>query len=731
MDKLIGKTINDRYIITEIIGVGGMAVVYKAFDKVVNRVVAVKVLKEEFMSDAQFRRRFTNESKAITMLSQNNIVDVYDVCLEGDMMYLVMEYIDGVTLKEYLDKVKVLDWHEAAFYIKQILKAMSHAHERGIVHRDIKPHNIMLLRDGTIKVTDFGIAKLSKFETQTITDKAIGSVHYISPEQASGDRTDEKTDIYAVGVMLYEMITGTLPFVADSAVSVALMQVQAQPKLPREINDSIPEGIEEITIKAMMKDPALRYSSASAMFNDIVSVEENPDTVFGYLSAAPAVPDDQLSEDNSPTRFVDINSIESADEIGEFVSDDAIDVESEEAQEGDETESKFKEIWLPIICGVGSALLIIALVVVGIVYFPELKNSVFGGNSVVEKVTVDNYVGQNYDEVEKANATGLIFEKTNMLSTEPKGTIISQEPVAGEEVDKGSVVTFKVSIGVETVQVPDVTNKYYEIAIDELYDLGILYKTKYIASDTVKENYVVRTDPAAFTEIKSDTSITVYISSGKDIKTVTVPDVLKRTEDDAVTKLAAESLKADKLYEYDETVPKGCVISQNPNSGTKLDEGSTVEITISLGPKDNTDTNPDDGNTDNPDQNPDTNPDGNQDNKPDETPDQNPDDNTGDDVNNPDKNPDDIPTDNEPVNPDNSDKVSFKITADLSKFSTETSVSLTISTNDNSWNKVETITMANLAGANYVYNSESVMLKKGTVVSLFVNGTLFEKYTVS
>ena len=533
--------------------------------------------------------------------------------------------------------------------------------------------------------------------------------------------------------MLYEMITGTLPFVADSAVSVALMQVQAQPKLPREINDSIPEGIEEITIKAMMKDPALRYSSASAMFNDIVSVEENPDTVFGYLSAAPVVPDEQLSEDNSPTRFVDISSIESADEIGEFVSDDAIDVDSEEAQEGDETESKFKEIWLPIICGVGSALLIIALIVVGIVYFPELKNSVFGGNSVVEKVTVDNYVGQNYDDVEKSNATGLIFEKTNMLSTEPKGTIISQEPVAGEEVDKGSVVTFKVSIGVETVQVPDVTNKYYEIAIDELYDLGILYKTKYIASDTVKENYVVRTDPAAFTEIKSDTSITVYISSGRDIKTVTVPDVLKRTEDDAVAKLAAESLKADKLYEYDETVPKDCVISQNPNAGTKLDEGSTVEITISLGPKpeENPDKNPDGGNTDNPDQDPDKNPSDNPDKNPDETPDKNPDENTDVDVNNPDKNPDDVPTDNEPVNPDTSDKVSFKITADLSKFTAETSVTLTISTNDNSWNKVETITMANLAGANYVYNSESVMLKKGTVVTLFVNGALFEKYTVS
>ena len=195
MDKYIGKTLNDRYMLTEIIGVGGMAEVYKAFDKLVNRVVAVKILKEEFMSDAQFRRRFSNESKAITMLSQKNIVDVYDVCLDGDIMFIVMEYIDGITLKEYIDRKKILDWREATFFTKQILQAMSHAHERGIVHRDLKPHNIMLLKDGTIKVTDFGIARLSKFDTQTITDKAIGSVHYISPEQASGDRTDEKTDM--------------------------------------------------------------------------------------------------------------------------------------------------------------------------------------------------------------------------------------------------------------------------------------------------------------------------------------------------------------------------------------------------------------------------------------------------------------------------------------------------------------------------------------------------------
>lgn len=722
MDKLIGKTINERYIITEIVGVGGMAVVYKAFDKVVNRVVAVKVLKEEFMSDAQFRRRFTNESKAITMLSHNNIVDVYDVCLEGDMMYLVMEYIDGVTMKEYLDKVKVLDWHEAAFYIKQILKAMSHAHERGIVHRDLKPQNIMLLRDGTIKVTDFGIAKLSKFETQTITDKAIGSVHYISPEQASGDRTDEKTDIYAVGVMLYEMITGTLPFVAESAVSVALMQVQAQPKLPREINDSIPEGIEEITIKAMMKDPDLRYSSAFSMFNDIVSVEENPETVFGYLNAQTSdIP--ASNEDDTPTIFIDIdNDLNTISDEAEIQSED--DAE-QEADEEDMTTSKFKEIWLPIICGVSSALLIIVLVVAAIVYFPELKNKVTNGSSVIEKVTVENYVGQMYDDVEKANATGLVFEKTNMLSTEPKGTIISHEPAAGEEVDKGSVVTFKVSIGVETVQVPDIKNKYYEIAIDELYNLGILYKTKYIASDTVKENYVVRTDPAAFTEIKSDTSITVYISSGKDISTVTVPDVLKRSESDAIEKLAAESLVADKIYEYDDNIPKNCVIKQNPSSGTKLDEGSTVEITISLGPKPEENTPPDNNQDNNPDNNkPNDNPDNN---KPD-TPDNNKPDNP--DNEQPGDNPSTDDPNNDKPKPDE-EKIAFKLTADLSSFADKTSVSLTMSASDNSWNKVETVTLANLEGANYIYSSETVMLKKGTVVSLYVDGALFKTYTVS
>ena len=283
MEKYIGQVLNDRYMITEVVGVGGMAYVFKAFDKVCNRVVAVKILKDEFMSDAQFRRRFTNESKAITMLSHNNIVDVYDVSLEGDALYIVMEYIDGITLKEYMEKKGVLSDVEALHFIKQILKGLAHAHERGIVHRDIKPHNIILLKDGTIKITDFGIARLTKFDTQTISDMTIGSVHYISPEQASGDRTDERSDIYSVGIILYEMLTGKLPFEADTAVAVALMQVQAQPDLPTDLNDQLRQGLEDITLKAIMKDPAVRYQSAAAILADIVQYEADPTITFDYF----------------------------------------------------------------------------------------------------------------------------------------------------------------------------------------------------------------------------------------------------------------------------------------------------------------------------------------------------------------------------------------------------------------------------------------------------------------
>ena len=255
MDKYTGKRLDARYEIQELIGVGGMAVVYRAYDIIEDKIVAIKILKDEFLGNKEFVRRFKNESKAIAVLSHPNIVKVYDVSFGTKIQYIVMEYIDGITLKEFISQRKVINWKDALYFVNQILSALKHAHSKGVIHRDIKPQNIMLLKDGTIKVTDFGIARFSRNETQTMTDRAIGSVHYIAPEQAKGSVIDEKADIYSVGVMLYEMLTGRLPFEADNAVSVAIMQMQAKPKPLREINPDIPEGLEQITLKAMEKNP--------------------------------------------------------------------------------------------------------------------------------------------------------------------------------------------------------------------------------------------------------------------------------------------------------------------------------------------------------------------------------------------------------------------------------------------------------------------------------------------
>ena len=282
MDKNIGVILDGRYEVKKRIGVGGMADVYRAFDRLEGRDVAVKILKNEYTKNDEFLQRFKNESKAIAVLSHPNIVKVYDVSFGDRIQYIVMEYIDGITLKEYISHQHVIPWKEAVHFTVQILQALQHAHEKGIVHRDMKPQNIMLLQDGSIKVTDFGIARFSNNETRTMTDKAIGSVHYIAPEQARGDNTDGKADIYSVGVMLYEMLTGKLPFDADSAVSVAIMQMQSDPKPLREINDKIPEGIEEITLRAMRKDPKQRYANAGEMLEAIEIFRHNPSVSFRY-----------------------------------------------------------------------------------------------------------------------------------------------------------------------------------------------------------------------------------------------------------------------------------------------------------------------------------------------------------------------------------------------------------------------------------------------------------------
>lgn len=675
MDKYIGKTLNDRYMLTEVIGVGGMAEVYKAFDKLVNRVVAVKILKEEFMSDAQFRRRFSNESKAITMLSQKNIVDVYDVCLDGDIMFIVMEYIDGITLKEYIDRKKILDWREATFFTKQILQAMSHAHERGIVHRDLKPHNIMLLKDGTIKVTDFGIARLSKFDTQTITDKAIGSVHYISPEQASGDRTDEKTDIYSVGVMLYEMLTGTLPFDADSPVSVALMQVQAQPALPRAINDKIPQGLEDITIKAMMKDPSQRYQSAAQMLEDIIKIEENPFATFGYL--------DHGAEN---TVVVDIEN-QGTSEIPVVTAADA------EGEEVDEQESNFKNTWLPIIGGVGAAVALIIVIAIGIVFWPNIT-----GAFKKEQVVVPNYIGQEFDAIPSDSETGIKVEiRSRELSEQAEGIVLNQDPVEGTKIDKGSTVYVVVSLGKETVELPNVVSMLSSEATKTLETNGIKYTIEKRFSDSVEDGRVISTDPEAYTEITSDTTVTVYVSMGAETKKVTVPDLSNLTEERARELLEKNNLVLGTVRnDYHDTVAAGLVISQYIEKGTEVSENTSVDVLISLGPKpvETTASEPTAPNDD--------------------------DDDSGQD--------DNTAADTKPSN------VTFNFEYDLSAYSESETVQLVIRAESADkrelWDETITVKMKDLESKNYIYTSAEKMLPINSVVTLYVNGTLVQTFTV-
>ncbi|MBQ8894204.1 MAG: Stk1 family PASTA domain-containing Ser/Thr kinase [Clostridia bacterium] len=593
MEKYIGKVLNDRYMITEVIGVGGMAYVYKAFDKVCNRVVAVKILKDEFMSDAQFRRRFTNESKAITMLSHNNIVDVYDVSLEGDSLYIVMEYIDGITLKEYMEKKGALSSAETIHFVRQILKGLSHAHERGIVHRDIKPHNIILLKDGTIKITDFGIARLTKFDTQTISDMTIGSVHYISPEQASGDRTDERSDIYSVGIILYEMLTGKLPFEADTAVAVALKQVQAQPELPTEINPAIPQGLEDITLKAIMKDPAVRYQSAGAILADITLFESDPSITFNY-TAGPA--EEEVVLDNSPTIFAEDLPVNQEEASEEDPVEESAAEESEEQEEESEEKPSFKTTWLPIIAGVGTAFIVLILVALGIIFQKEL----FGAGTV----SCPKVVGMDLEQAKSEFNFEFVVESTAPSDTYPEGQIISQSPEEGSQVKKKSKITVVVSSGPSedestdsngkegTNYVPDVLGYTKAEAIAEFKKQGISYRIETKHDDDVEEGRVISTSPSAGVETFADTTVIIYISDGPEeepvveVQTVSMPPLSGLTEAAAKTTLKNNKLEIGTVKsEHHDTVAKGLVISQSVLKDVEVEVGTKIDIVISLGPK--------------------------------------------------------------------------------------------------------------------------------------------------
>ena len=428
MENYVGKRLDGRYEIQEIIGVGGMAVVYKAYDNIDDRIVAVKILKEEFLANEEFRRRFKNESKAIAVLSHPNIVKVYDVSYGDRIQYIVMECVDGITLKEYIQQQGVINYKEAVFFVTQILRALQHAHDKGIVHRDIKPQNIMLLENGAIKVTDFGIARFSRSETRTMTDSTIGSVHYISPEQARGDITDDKADIYSVGVMLYEMLTGKLPFESDNTVSVAIMQLQQDPVKPRDINHSIPVGLEQIVLKAMQKNVNDRYQSAAEMLLDLEEFRRNPSIQFDYDY-----------KNTEPTKYI-------PNITGSIKHIDPVEVEDDE-----EEEPVVKNRTIPILVGVITALVVVLAVAFGVLF----KMGYLTGNS---KVKVPNFVGIIYDEEEFKNKyPNYVFDVTEKVDADVSpNEIISQTPEKGTKIDpKKTKIELVIATNAELVEVPD------------------------------------------------------------------------------------------------------------------------------------------------------------------------------------------------------------------------------------------------------------------------------------
>lgn len=562
MDKYIGKRLDARYEIQELIGVGGMAVVYRAYDTIEDKIVAIKILKDEFLGNKEFIRRFKTESKAIAVLSDQNIVKVYDVSFGTKIQYIVMEYIDGITLKEYISRQKIIQWKEAVYFAVQILNALKHAHSKGVIHRDIKPQNIMLLKDGTIKVTDFGIARFSKNDTQTMTDRAIGSVHYIAPEQAKGGVTDEKADIYSVGVIMYEMLTGKLPFEADNAVSVAIMQMQTRPKPLTEINNSIPKGLEQITLHAMEKDPINRYNSAEDMIVDIEMFKNDPDIRFEY----------KYFVDDNPTKYVDaINNVRASSRS----YDDGFDYK-------DEVEQKKKSKAILIVGGIAAAVGIISIILILINIFRPFFDD------TVKDIDVPNFVGMKLEDVQNNLDYKFVWKVESVYDANKlEGVIIDQDPVANsKKVKEGSTIVLKVNSGGVLVTIPAVSGLSEEVAKTKLTNAGIKFETLMIVDDDTAAGIVKNSDPQEGSKITADTTVRLYVSKGPAEKKVTVPDVIGMSLTEAKKNLIDKGLKiSDNITYEDSEKSKDVVLSTDPLPNVSVGVGASIKIIVSNGVK--------------------------------------------------------------------------------------------------------------------------------------------------
>ena len=585
MDQYIGKMLDNRYEILERIGTGGMAVVYKAKCHRLNRLVAVKILKADLAQDEDFRRRFNAESQAVAQLSHPNIVSVYDVSRGGDTEYIVMELIDGITLKQYMEKRGQLNWRESLHFITQIMRGLSHAHSRGIVHRDIKPQNIMVLRDGSVKVADFGIACLEN-SAQTLTQEALGSVHYISPEQARGDRTDARSDIYSAGVVLYEMLTGRLPFEGDSAVSVAIQHLSSIPLAPREINPDIPEQMELICMKAMASDIDRRYHSADDMIADLEAFRKNPGVSLDF--ELEDLHPEELDEPTRPLRVAPSHGAASAVQQ-QYKAPPAHERERRRDYE-DEYPGRGKKHTTVLLVIVG-----ILAVALAAVLFRSILNSF--EPPVAETYVVPNVVGYTVEEARNLDNVKDIFDisvkEEPFYSDYPVGTIARQDPAQGAH-RKGDncVITVWVSAGEETGEMPYVLNKTVQEAKADMkrlidkYNLVIDDSEEQFSED-VTDRYIISSDPAFGEPLRKGQTVKLVVSKGPELKDVVVSNFVGMTYGDSKM---LELLQKSKLTCTDadvETVysdrPGGEIVWQSLTPGDTAKEWDTIQFQVSSG----------------------------------------------------------------------------------------------------------------------------------------------------
>ncbi len=577
MDNLIGKKLDGRYLIESLIGVGGMANVYKGRDVRTGNAIAVKVLKEEFLGNEELVRRFKNESKAISILDHPNIVKVYDVSVTDQLQYIVMEYIDGITLKEYLkQRGGALTWKEVVHFATQVLGALDHAHSKGIVHRDVKPQNIMLQADGSIKMMDFGIARFSRAQSQTISDKAIGSVHYISPEQAKGDRTDARTDIYSVGVMLYEMLSGKLPFDGSGTVSIAIMQISEKPKPLAEVAPNVPEGLRQIAEKAMEKDPDARYQSAAEMLAAIQAFKQNPSIRFEYEYNSQDAPGKTISKVVTGSRSA--VSTQQARRTG-TATGKGNGVKKQASRRQAAVKEKYFPI-LPIFFGMAVAFVIGAAILVYLI-FTNSSNPLFSNRDNVQLV---DFVGHTEDEFRASDYFALltpdiIYEYNSMY---PEGTIFQQSPAAGRTVKERQTITLRVSRGTEIITLPDVTGYDRDTGKQSLVDLGLSVTTRREVNDSVAEGTIIRTEPAGGTSVEGGSTVTLYVAKPTRVTTTNVPSVQGLDQSAARSAVNAASL-VPATREVNSDLPAGTVISQQPAAGTQVSLYSVVVLQVSNG----------------------------------------------------------------------------------------------------------------------------------------------------